>query len=150
MTRSQRNGFSGALLVAKKGYIILSRGYGLADRELNIPVTNQTVFTTGSITKQFTGAAILNLQMMGKLSVNDPITKYLKDVPADKQRITLHHLLTYTAGFPGAIGGDFEPILRDDFIKLVMRTKLNHKPGERYEYCNVGFSLLGVYSKLIY
>lgn len=149
MTRSEKNGFSGAILVAKNGEIILSKGYGLADRERNIPITSQTVFTTGSITKQFTGAAILKLQMMGELSVQDPITKYFKDVPADKKGITLHHLLTHTAGFPGAIGGDFVPILRDDFIKLAMEKKLNHKPGERYEYSNVGFSLLGAIIEIV-
>ena len=149
MIRSEKNGFSGALLVAKQGEIILSRGYGLANRERNIPITSQTVFTTGSITKQFTGAAILKLQMMDKLSVNDPITKYFKDVPTDKQGITLHHLLTHTAGFPGAIGGDFEPVLRDDFIKLAMETKLDRKPGELYEYSNVGFSLLGAIVEIV-
>ncbi len=149
MARSEKNGFSGALLVAKAGNIILSRGYGLANRERNIPVTSQTVFTTGSITKQFTGAAILKLQMMGKLSVNDPIAKYFKNVPADKQGIAPHHLLTHTAGFPGAIGGDFVPILRDDFIKLAMETKLNHPPGEQYEYSNVGFSLLGAIIEIV-
>ena len=80
MTGVEKNGFSGALLIAKQGKIILSKGYGLADRERNIPVTNQTVFTIGSITKQFTGAAILKLQMMELLNVNDPITKYFKNV----------------------------------------------------------------------
>jgi len=143
MTRVEKNGFSGSLLVAKDGKIILSKGYGLADRERNIPVTNQTVFTVGSITKQFTGAAILKLQMMGVLNVNDPISKYFKNVPEDKKSITLHHLLTHTAGFPGAIGGDFQPINRDDFIELAMNTKLNSNPGKKYEYSNVGFSLLG-------
>ena len=149
MTRSEKNGFSGVLLVAKQGEIILSQGYGLADRERNIPITSQTVFTTGSITKQFTGAAILKLQMMGKLNVSDPITEYFKDVPEDKKAITLHHLLTHTAGFPGAIGGDFESILRDDFINLAMDAELNHPPGERYEYSNVGFSLLGAIIEII-
>ncbi len=81
MIRVTKNGFSGALLVAKDDKIIVSKGYGLANRERNIPVTDQTVFTIGSITKQFTGAAILKLQMMEKLSVNESITKYFENVP---------------------------------------------------------------------
>jgi len=149
MTLVEKNGFSGSLLVAKEGKIILSKGYGLADRKRNIPVTNQTVFTIGSITKQFTGAAILKLQMMGVLSVNDPITKYFDNVPDDKKEITLHHLLTHTAGFPGTIGGDFEAVLRDEFIKLAMETKLHRKPGELYEYSNVGYSLLGAIIEIV-
>jgi CubicO group peptidase (beta-lactamase class C family) len=149
MTLVEKNGFSGSLLVAKDGKIVLSKGYGLADRERNIPVTNQTVFTIGSITKQFTAAAILKLQMMGVLSVNDHITKYFENVPDDKKEITLHHLLTHTAGFPGAIGGDFEPVLRDEFIKLAMETKLLRKPGELYEYSNVGYSLLGAIIEIV-
>lgn len=149
MSRVNKNGFSGSILVAKTRKIILSKGYGLADRERNIPITNQTVFTVGSITKQFTGAAILKLQMMGKLNVNDSITKYFDNVPEDKKAITLHHLLTHTAGFPGAIGGDFEPVTRDEFIKLAMETKLQRKPGELYEYSNVGYSLLGAIIEIV-
>lgn len=149
LIRINSNGFSGSILVAKDGKIILSKGYGLADRERNIPITNQTVFTVGSITKQFTGAAILKLQMMGRLNVNDPITKYFKNVPDDKKEITLHHLLTHTAGFPGAIGDDFQPISREEFTKLAMETRLQRKPGELYEYSNVGYSLLGAIIEII-
>lgn len=149
MKRSEANGFSGALLIAKDGHIILSEGYGLADRAKNTPVTPKTVFTIGSITKQFTAAAILKLQEQGKLDVNDPITKYFKDVPADKAGITLHHLLTHTAGFPGAIGDDFAPVTRDEFIQLAMKTELKHKQGELYEYSNVGYSLLGAIIEIV-
>jgi len=149
LSRAAKTGFSGALLVAKGGEIILSKGYGLANRGKNIPVTSQTIFTVGSITKQFTATAILKLRMMGRLDVNDPITKYFKDVPEDKQKITLHHLLTHTAGFPGAIGDDFEPISRDEFIKLAMKTKLLHQPGEKYRYSNVGYSLLGAIVEIV-
>jgi CubicO group peptidase (beta-lactamase class C family) len=112
MERLTVNGFSGVLLVAKDGAIILSKGYGLADRETNIQVTDETVFTIGSITKQFTGAAILKLQMMGKIHVNDPIE-------------------------------------RDAFVELAMKTQLERKPGELYEYSNVGYSLLGAIIELV-
>jgi CubicO group peptidase (beta-lactamase class C family) len=149
MDRMLLNGFSGALFVEKDGKILLSKGYGLADREQKIPITNETVFPIGSITKQFTAAAILRLQIQGKLTVNDPITKFFKNVPADKASITLHQLLTHTAGFPGAIGDDFDPIGRDEFIQLAMKTKLIQDPGKRYEYSNVGYSLLGAIIELI-
>ena len=144
MGRSVETGFTGSLLVAKGGKLILSKGYGLADKRNNIPITSQTVFTTGSITKQFTAAAILKLQMMGKLKVNDLMSKYFPDVPDDKKNITLHHLLTHTAGFPGAIGNDFDPVSAEEFLKLAMKTRLKRKPGDEYEYSNVGYSLLGI------
>jgi CubicO group peptidase (beta-lactamase class C family) len=145
MTRLEGVGFSGAVIVAKDGKVLLQKGYGLADREQNRPVTPATVFTIGSITKQFTGAAILKLEMMGKLSTDDPITKYFSNVPEDKAGITLHHLLTHTAGFPGAIGDDFDvSATADRFVEQAMKVELLTEPGERYNYSNVGFSLLGI------
>jgi CubicO group peptidase (beta-lactamase class C family) len=107
------------------------------------------VFTVGSITKKFTGAAILKLQMMDKLNVKDPITKYFTNVPHDKKVITLHHLLTHAAGFPGAIGDDFQSISRDEFIKLAMATELHQKSGELYENSNVDYSLLGAIIEIV-
>lgn len=145
MTRLEGVGFSGAVIVVIEGNILLRKGYGLADRELNRPVLPSTVFTIGSITKQFTGAAILKLEMMGRLSTDDLITKYFEDVPPDKAGITLHQLLTHSAGFPGAIGDDFDvTATADRFITLAMRSELLFEPGKRYEYSNVGFSILGI------
>ena len=142
MTRLTELGYSGALLVAKEGEVIFSRGYGLANRTEQTPVTPETIFTTGSVTKQFTAAAILKLEMQGKLNVQEPITKYFKNVPEDKKEITLHHLLTHSAGLKSALGSDFAEISRDEYIELAMKTPLNRPPGETYEYSNVGFSLL--------
>jgi CubicO group peptidase (beta-lactamase class C family) len=102
------------------------------------------VSSIGSITKQFTAAAILKLEMQGKLRVSDPIGKYLPDVPPDKAGITIHHLLTHTAGFRGDFGGrDSDPTSRDDLVKLVLAAPLKYQPGERYEYSNEGYSLAG-------
>ena len=89
LTRITPFGFSGALLVAKDGKVILNKGYGMAIRSKNVPNTSETVFSTGSITKQFTAAGIMKLEMMGKLKTDDPITKYFEDVPEDKKAITL-------------------------------------------------------------
>ena len=149
MRKAEANGYAGSVLVARGENIVLAKGYGLADREKKIRQTAETVFSIGSITKQFTGAAILKLEMMGKLSVVDPISKYFGGVPADKKDITLHHLLTHTAGFKGALGDDYEPIGREEFVKLALGSELLFKPGERYEYSNVGFSLLGIIVELV-
>ncbi|MCL4524686.1 MAG: beta-lactamase family protein, partial [Acidobacteria bacterium] len=144
LTRLEKFGFSGAAIASKNGEIILRKGYGWADREKKILFTPDTVSSVGSITKQFTAAAILKLEMMGKLRVEDSITKYFPNVPTDKAGITLHHLLTHTAGFRGDFGGrDNDPIARDDLVKLVLAAPLEHKPGEQFEYSNEGYSLLG-------
>jgi CubicO group peptidase (beta-lactamase class C family) len=149
MIHAQKAGFSGSVLVAKDNQILLAEGYGMADKKKEIPFTADTISTIGSVTKQFTGAGILKLQMMEKLHVKDPITKYFNDVPEDKKGITLHHLLTHTAGFPGAIGPDFDPIAREEFIQLAMQTPLKREPGTLYEYSNVGYTLLGIIIELV-
>jgi len=149
MQHAEKAGFSGSVLVAVKDKVLLEQGYGFSDKGNQTAFTADTVSTTGSVTKQFTGAGILKLQMQGKLYVNDPITKYFKNVPDDKKGITLHHLLTHTAGFPGAIGHDFEPISAKDFVKSALETKLERKPGVLYEYSNVGFSLLGIVIEIV-
>ena len=150
LSRLEKFGFSGAVIVARNGEVVLSKGYGLADRERNLPFTPQTVASTGSITKQFTAAAILKLEMQGKLKVEDSISKYFPDVPEDKKAITLHHLLTHTAGFRGDFGGrDDDPIGRDDLVRRVLEAPLEAPRGERYEYSNEGYSLLGAIVEIV-
>lgn len=142
--KAQTNNFSGNVLVVHEGKIILKEGYGWKDRETEMPEDGNSVFDIGSITKQFTGAAILKLEMQGKLKTTDLLGKYFPEIPADKKNITLHHLLTHSAGFPGAIGDDFEQISSEDFMKLAFNEELLFTPGEMYEYSNVGFSILGI------
>src|SRR5512141_3126754 len=90
--------FSGAILVAQKGNVLISQGYGLADRENDVPNTSQTKFAIGSMTKGFTAMAIMILQERGQLTVQDPICDYLSDCPAAWTSITMHKLLTHTSG----------------------------------------------------
>jgi len=135
-------GFSGALLVAKDGKIILNKGYGLAIRSENVPNTSETVFSTGSITKQFTAAGIMKLEMQGKLNTEDSIAKYFENVPEEKKGITLHHLLTHTAGVVDSIGMDYERAQRDDTMKKILDEPLLFQPGERFQYSNSGYSML--------
>ncbi len=78
LNRAVENGYSGSVLIASNGKVLLTKGYGLADSEKKLPFTADTVFDIGSITKQFTAAAILKLEMQGKLSVQDPITKFFR------------------------------------------------------------------------
>jgi CubicO group peptidase (beta-lactamase class C family) len=136
------NGFAGVVLVAADDEIVFQKGYGMADREKEIPNTPETIFPIGSITKQFTAAAILKLEMAGKLRVTDPIERFFDGVPKDKRGITLHQLLTHTAGFRPALGFDFAPIGREEYVRLALGSELEHPPGETHLYSNVGYSLL--------
>ena len=149
MQRNQRSGFAGSLLVMRDGEAVIDKGFGLRDREKGLPNMPSTVHAIGSITKQFTAASVLKLQEQGKLDVKDPMSKYIANVPADKASITLHHLLTHSAGFPGAIGDDNEPIDGGDFTQLAMRTPLEFPPGSGYAYSNVGYSLLGIIVEIV-
>lgn len=135
-------GFSGAVLVAKDDRIILNKGYGMAVRAKNIPNTDTTVLNTGSITKQFTAAGIMKLEMQGKLNTSDPITKFFKKVPGDKKNITLHHLLTHTSGIVDAVGDDYVVAKRDETITKILKEPLQFTPGEEFSYSNAGYSLL--------
>jgi CubicO group peptidase (beta-lactamase class C family) len=135
-------GFSGAVLVARGNEVLLAKGYGLANRQKNRPFTSETPSCIGSITKQFTAAAILKLEMEGKLGTDDPIAKHLPGVPADKSAVTIYHLLTHTAGFPEYSGDDYDRALRDDTIRRVLATPLAFEPGKRFAYSNAGYSTL--------
>ncbi|WP_109852201.1 serine hydrolase [Aquimarina sp. AU58] len=140
----EKSGFSGSVLVAQKGKVLLEQGYGYSNRESKIKSTPETVFDIGSITKQFTGAAILKLEMQGKLSVEDNLSKYIANVPDDKKDITLHHLLTHSSGFQSAIGDDYEDISTQEFIEEAFKRKLVFRPGTKFTYSNVGYSFLGI------
>ena len=142
MEKFVAKGFTGTVLVVRGNETLLERGYGFADRQRKIPCAPDTVYDIQSITKQFTASAILRLEMQGKLSVADAMDKHLPGVPNDKKGITLHHLLTHTAGFPSEIGDDYEALRRDSFVERAFATKLRSEPGKTYHYSNVGFSLL--------
>src|SRR5215207_3359491 len=91
----------GVVLVARKGEVIYKKAFGMANVELDVPMREEMVFNVGSITKQFTAVAVLQLAEQGKLSLQDEVTKYLPDFPAGGQKITVENLLTHTAGIPG-------------------------------------------------
>jgi len=121
--------YEGAVLVAKGGEVVLAKGYGLADRESGTPWTADTYVSIGSITKQFTAAAILKLEAQGKLAVEDKVGKFFKDAPDDKRGITLHQLLTHTSGLASDFAGDYDPVGRDEYVKRIFASKLESAPG---------------------
>jgi CubicO group peptidase (beta-lactamase class C family) len=94
------------------------------------------------MTKQFTAAAILKLEMLGRLEVTDPIGEYLRPVPADKRDITVHQLLTHTSGLVEAVGGDYDRLTRTAMLAAAFQSDLLAPPGSDYHYSNVGYSLL--------
>ena len=143
LSRLERFGYSGGALAVRGKDVLLMKAYGLADRARGVPLTTGSVYSLGSITKQFTAAAILTLEMQGKLSVTDPVSKYLDGVPADKAAITLHHLLTHSSGLASDFSPtDFDPVGRDEYVRRAVQSSLLFKPGEGYEYSNAGYSLL--------
>ena len=144
-------GIQGSVLLAKNGKVILAKGYGLANIELDVPNKPETKFRLGSITKQFTAASILQLQEKGKLKVDDPISKYIPGTPAAWSGITIHHLLTHTSGIHSYTDDVGYPAhMRDktatplDFIQRFRDRPLDFAPGEKFHYDNSGYFLLGV------
>ena len=140
----ESNGFNGAVLVAKGDRIILNKGYGFANKEKSFANTPKTVFDICSVTKQFTGAAILKLAENEKLELTDSLSTYFEDLPFDKQNITIHQLLTHSGGFGHDIGeSDFDHIPENEYFQQLFDTDLLFTPGEKYEYSNSGYSILG-------
>lgn len=143
------DGFSGTILVARDGKPIVSKGYGMANIELGVPNAPQTVFRLGSVTKQFTAMAIMMLAERGKLSVNDPICKYLADCPAAWQPITVKNLLTHTSGitnytsFPDFAKTTIMPITPAEMVVILKEKPLEFTPGEKFAYSNSGYFVLG-------
>ncbi len=141
--------FTGSVLIARSGQILVDAGYGLADRDRNIPNTPQTKFRIASLTKQFTAMAILMLQARGKLDVRDSICKYLSDCPAAWLMITIHHLLTHTSGIPNETEDPAYPVFKKtpaapaQTIARIQDKPLDFQPGEKWSYSNSGYILLG-------
>src|SRR5918993_650304 len=126
------DGTSGTVVAARDGEIAHCRGFGLADREAKVAAGCDTAYDIMSMTKQFTAAAILKLEMMGKLRVSDHISKFVGPVPDDKRAITLHHLLTHTAGLPEQLGDDYDVLSREEMLDAALDTRLRSTPGTEY------------------
>ena len=144
--------FNGSALVAKDGKVIFKKGYGMANMEWDIPNNTNTKHRLGSVTKQFTAMLILQLVAEGKLDLQAPITNYLPEYPKENgDKITTHHLLTHTSGIPNytSFPDFFKDVSRDPYTPKEFTTKfqdmeLEFTPGEKFNYSNSGYFLLGV------
>jgi CubicO group peptidase (beta-lactamase class C family) len=150
MTATARlNRFSGTILIAKNGKVLVSKGYSLADREWNTRNSATTKFRIGSLTKQFTATAVMILQDRNLLHVTDPICKYMPRCPAAWQPITIHELLNHTSGIPDytELPGYQEtqslPTSVQGLIDRFKQQPLKFTPGDKFEYSNSGYVLLG-------
>jgi len=150
LNKSVSSGFAGAVLVAKKGEIIFNKAYGFANKEEHILNTTETIYDIGSVTKQFTATAILKLVQLNKLKLNDPLKTFFHDLPKDKKNLTIHQLLTHSAGLIDVIGeGDFDHMPRAVFFKELFDTALINEPGTKHEYSNSGYSILARIIELV-
>jgi CubicO group peptidase (beta-lactamase class C family) len=135
--KHQRNEFRGVVLIVRNDSTLFSKGYGAANDKTKAPNTLQTVFRLGSITKQFTAAAILQLQEQGKLSVQDRLCQYVENCPAAWKDITLHQLLTHSSGvfnytdLPGFGVHSREPHTVAQLLTRFRDKELQFTPGSR-------------------
>lgn len=138
----EKIGFDGSVLVELNGEKIISKGYGYSNKEIKLKNSPTTIFDIGSITKQFTAAAIMKLEMQGKLSTEDKISNYIDNIPLDKESITIHDLLRHQSGLISNVGKDYEKIDKEEFLAKVLSSGLRFKAGSDFSYSNVGYSLL--------
>ena len=144
-----------SIAVVRNGTIIKASGYGFANLEVRAPARIETIFAAGSITKQFTAAAIMLLSEQGKIGIDDSITKYFSEAPATWKAITIRHLLTHSSGIPD-IFGDTEQNLytkgiidfhrdytEDELARAYFAQPLDFEPGTKWSYSNPGYQLLG-------
>lgn len=142
-----------AIGVVQDGLVVLERAYGMADLEHGIPNTPETIFEGGSLSKQFTAAAVMLLVLDGKLSLDDDVRTYVPELPDYGHTITLRHLMTHTSGLRdwGSVasisgwGREQRSHDQDDVVDILSRQKaLNFVPGHEYSYSNSGYNLLAI------
>jgi CubicO group peptidase (beta-lactamase class C family) len=140
----------GVVLIAQKGRVIYKKAFGMANMELGVPMREEMVFNIGSMTKQFTAVAVLQLAEQGKLSLQDEVTKYLPDYTAGGQKITVENLLTHTAGIPASapeamkrLQGEKRLVTLDEIVATFKDRPLDFAAGTKWGYSNNGYMLLG-------
>jgi CubicO group peptidase (beta-lactamase class C family) len=139
----------GVVLIAQKGIPVFRKAFGLADREWGIPNAPYVEFGIGSMTKQFTAMAVLQLSAKGKLSLDDPISKFIPTAPPAWQAITIRHLLTHTSGIPDHnslpdwVKQTWAYRSPDDLIGFLRDRPLDFPPGSKFQYDNAGYVILG-------
>ncbi len=137
--------FNGAVLVAEHGKVVYQKAMGNADAAGTQPLTTGTMFRLASVSKTFTGMAVMMLMEKGKLSYDDPLSKYFPQFPPYAAKITIRHLLTHTSGIANYVkeGVEIEGLTNREVVTLLSKEKApNFVPGSRYEYSNSGYILL--------
>jgi CubicO group peptidase (beta-lactamase class C family) len=146
---AEEDRFSGVVLVAKDGKVLLGKAYGLADRDKGVPNKPDTKFNLGSVGKTFTGVAIAQLAQEVKLSFDDPVGKYVSGLPADiAGKVTIEHLLTHTSGLGDFMTPEYHANKDNvrtipEFMQYAAGQPLRFKPGTAHLYSNAGYVLLG-------
>lgn len=147
-----------ALGVSYRDQVVLERAWGMAELEHGVPNTPATIFESGSVTKQFTTAAVILLSLEGKLSLDDDIRRHVPEVPDYGTPITLRHLITHTSGLKdwGAIAGiggwprGSRIYTHAHVLEIVSRQRtLNHPPGDEYIYSNTNYNLLAIIAERV-
>ena len=140
-----------SVAVVKNGRTVLAKGYGFADLENDVPATAETVYRIGSVTKQFTSAAIMRLVEQGKVSLDDTLQKFLPNFPTQGNRVTVRHLLNHTSGIKSytSLGPKWARVMRidlapDSLVALFANEPFDFKPGDQWLYDNSGYFLLGM------
>jgi CubicO group peptidase (beta-lactamase class C family) len=146
--RAGAAGLSGGFLIGQAGEVIAAEAFGVADPVTGAAMRTDAVFDTGSVSKQFTAAAVLALEDDGQLSTRDRIARFFPAVPPDKQAITIHHLLTHTAGFAHDVGDPESLPARDEAVREILASELLFPPGEKQAYSNTGYALLAAIVEL--
>ncbi|HEX5029894.1 MAG TPA: serine hydrolase domain-containing protein [Candidatus Eisenbacteria bacterium] len=145
MVAAADNGMAGTLLVERDGKVLLDKGYGIVDREKKTRATRTTPYLLGSLSKQFTAAAIYKLESQGKLHLTDTLGQWFPDAPADKRGITIDRLVHHTSGLPYLGRGDlYDSVSVDSMVRETFSYPLDFPPGARYSYSSPGYNLLGV------
>ena len=135
-----------AVAVIRRGEIVKAQGYGLANVEHNVAVTDETIFQSGSVGKQFTATAVMLQVEDGKLALTDPLIRFFPNGPETWKQITIRHLLTHTSGIPDYNDGMLDyrkDYTEDELVSFATGLTLNFTPGSEWKYSNTGFILLG-------
>ncbi len=136
-----------SIAVVKNGEIAKAAGYGLANVELKVAASPETIFQSGSIGKQFTATLVMMLVEEGKMSLSDHISKYIPDAPAIWKDITIRHLLTHTSGISNGLYNQInmrQDYTEDELVKKIASIPLDFQPGEKWSYSNPGYVMLGI------
>lgn len=136
-----------SIAVVRNGELLYAKGYGLANVELNVPATTETIYQSGSVGKQFTAALVMMLVEEGKLSLDDPISKHIEGAPAIWKDIKVRHLLTHTSGLSNALYNKInmrQDYTEDELVQQIAALPLDFQPGEKWSYSNPGYVMLGI------